>query len=42
MASTKRICWTVIKKLKSKKIMKIILGIIAFIIGLRILTIDIK
>ena len=43
MASTKRICGTVIKKLKFKKnIMKRILGIIAFITGLRILTIDIK
>ena len=43
MASTKRICGTVIKKLKfEKKIMKRILGIIAFIIGLRILTINIK
>ena len=42
MASTKRICGAVIKKLKFKKIMKRILGIIAFIIGLKILTIDIK
>ena len=42
MASTKRIYKTVIKKLKFKKIMKRILGIIAFIIGLRILAIDIK
>ena len=42
MASTKRIYVTVIKKLKFEKIMKRILGIIAFIIGLKILTIDIK
>ena len=42
MASTKRICGAVIKKLKFKKIMKRILGAIAFIIGLRILVIDIK
>ena len=42
MASAKRICGTVIKKLKFKKIMKRILGVIAFIIGLRILIIDIK
>ena len=43
MASTKRICGTVIKKLKlKKKIMKRILGIIALIIGLRILTVNIK
>ena len=42
MASTKRMYRTVIKKLKFKKIMKTILGIIAFIIGLIILAIDIK
>ena len=41
MTSTKRIYGAVIKKLKFKKIMKRILGIIAFNIGLRILTIDI-
>ena len=42
MSSTKGIYKTVIKKLKFYKIMKRILGIIAFITGLRILTIDIK
>ena len=43
MASTKRICGTVIKKLKlKKKTMKRSLGIIAFIIGLRVLTINIR
>ena len=45
MASTKRICGAVIKKLKFKKIIYIkkkILGAIAFIIDLRILAIDIK
>ena len=42
MASTKRIYGSVIKKLKFKKIMKRILGIIAFIIGLRTVAIDIK
>ena len=42
MASTKEIYGTAIKKLKFKKIMERILGIIAFIIGLRVLTIDIK
>ena len=42
MASTKRIYGTVIKKLKFKKIIKRFLGITAFIIGLRILAIDIK
>ena len=42
MASAKGIYGTVIKKLKFRKIMKGILGIIAFIIGLRILAIDIK
>ena len=43
MVSTKRMCRTVIKKLEFlKKIMKIILDIIAFIIGLIILTVDIK
>ena len=42
MASTKRMYGTAIKKLKFKKIMKTILGIIAFIIGLIILAIDIK
>ena len=42
MASTKRIYGIVIKKLKFKKIMKRILVIIAFIIGLRILIMDIK
>ena len=41
MASTK-VYRTVIKKLTFKKIMKKILGIIAFIIGARIFTIDIK
>ena len=35
MASTKAIYGTVIKKLKFKKIMKIILDIIAFFIGVR-------
>ena len=39
MASTKGIYGTVIKKLKLKKKMKRILGIIVFIIGLRIFTI---
>ena len=42
MASRKAMCGTDIKKLKYKKIMKRILGIIDFIIGLRIFTIDIK
>ena len=42
MTSAKGIYGTVIKKSKFKKIMKGILGIIAFIIGLRILAIDIK
>ena len=42
MPSTKGIYGTEIKKLKFKEIMKRILGIIAFIIGLRIFTIDIK
>ena len=42
MASAKGIYRTDTKKLKFRKIMKRILGIIAFIIDLRILTIDIK
>ena len=42
MASTKGTYGTVIKKLKFTKIMKRILGIIAFTIGLRIFTIGIK
>ena len=42
MTSTKGIYRTVIEKLKFKKIMKIILGIIAFIIDMRIFTTDIK
>ena len=42
MSLIKGIYGTVIKKLKFSKIMKRILGIIAFITGLRILTIDIK
>ena len=42
MASTRGIYGTVTEELKFKKIMKIILGIIAFIIGLRISTVDIK
>ena len=40
MASTKGIHGTVIKKLKFKKIMKRILGIITFIIGLKIFDIN--
>ena len=42
MASTKGICGTGIEKLKYKKMMKRTLGIIAYNIGLRIFTIDIK
>ena len=42
MSSTKEIYGTVTKKLKFKKIMNRILDITAFIIGLRILTIDDK
>ena len=42
MASTKRTYGTVIKTLKFKKIMKRILVIIGFIVGLRILTINVK
>ena len=42
LASPKGMYGTGIKKLKYKKIMKRILGIIAFIIGLKIFTIDIK
>ena len=42
MASTKGIYGTVINKLKFKKIMKRTLGIIAFVVGVRIFTIDIK
>ena len=42
MASTKGIYGTVTNKLKFKKIIKRILDITAFIIGLRVLTIDNK
>ena len=42
MASTKEIYGTVTNKLKFKKIIKRILDITAFIIGLRVLTIDNK
>ena len=42
LASAKGMYGTGIKKLKYKKIMKRILGIIAFIIGLKIFTINIK
>ena len=42
MASTKGAYRIGIKKLKYKKIAKVISEIIAFIIGLAILTIDIK
>ena len=42
MASTKEIYVTDIKKLKFKKIMKKILSMIAFIIGLGILTIELS
>ena len=42
MASTKEIYGTVTNKLKFKKIIKRILDITAFIIGLTVLTIDNK
>ena len=42
MTSTKGIYGTVTKKLKFKKIMERILCIIAFVIGLRVLTTNIK